>query len=290
MPRRRTKLLALPTTLLLLAAAGGCAKLPKQSHSLFGPETPDAVALDVFFVSYPFGDEAVNGPLFSEIDPQEIPLDVRQRLAANGFVAGIVGGQLPPIVGQLLHLADRPPDETLPTVDVLHPPRVRRQLLKTFRPEDPATLITSGAKDPHAMLTVLYNDDDPPAVRGGKYTNAKTVFSTRIVPQDDGRVRLELLPTIEYGEPRQQWVPGEGSFEMKVASPRKTFDQLQLAAALSPGQVLVIGCRTDPPGSLGYQFFTQRYADRLEQVVLLIRLAQARPAELFAEDQPDDDP
>ncbi|HEX5445116.1 MAG TPA: hypothetical protein VFW87_14855 [Pirellulales bacterium] len=284
--RRRLLSLALGAPLALLAI-GGCAKLPKQAGSLFGPEAADAVALDVFFVGYPFGDETINGPLFSEIDQQEIPLDVRERLAANGFIAGVLGGQLPPIVGELLHLADLPPAEHPPTVDLVNPPHVRRQLLKTFRVDDPASLITSGGKEPHALLTLLYRDEgQPPAVRGWSLRNAKTILSTKIEPQDDGRVRLELMPAVEHGEARREIVPSEGGLTIKMAPPRKTFDQLRLAAALSPGQMMVIGCRADRPGSLGDQFFTQRYSDRLEQIVLLIRLAQARPAELFAEPTP----
>ncbi|HJT30748.1 MAG TPA: hypothetical protein VJ783_01690 [Pirellulales bacterium] len=281
-----------------MLAAIGCAKLPAHRGSHFAPETSDAVALDVFFVSYPFGDETVNSPLFAEIDPQEIPLDVRRRLADNGFLAGIVGGQLPPIVGELLQLADSPPadhppdtsppNDSLPVVDVAHRPRVRRQLLKTFHADDPASLLTSGKKEAHSVLTVLFRDDgDPPAVRGGRYYNAKTILSTKIEPQGDGRVQLELLPVVEHGEPRRDIVAGDGGFTVKVAAPRKTFDTLRMAATLSPGQILVVSCRTDRPGSLGHQFFTQRFSDRLEQVVLLIRLAQARPAELFAEETSD---
>lgn len=280
---------------LSVLAAVGCAKLPAHRGSPFAPEAADAVALDVFFVSYPFGDESINDPLLAEIDPQEIPLDVRRRLADNGFVAGTVGGQLPPIVGELLQLADQPPDgpppdasppgDGLPVVDVAHRPRVRRQLLKTFHADDPASLLTSGKKEAHSVLNVLFRDDgDPPAVRGGRYVNAKTILSTKIEPQDDGRVKLELLPVVEHGEPRRDIVAGDGGFTVKVAAPRKTFDALRLAATLSPGQMLVVGCRTDRPGSLGHQFFTQRFSDRLEQVVLLIRLAQARPVELFAEE------
>ena len=289
MPRRRRTLsFACLAPLGLLAALGGCAKLPARTGSPFAPESAGAVALDVFFVSYPFGDETVNDPLLAEIDPQEIPLDVRQRLADNGFVAGIIGGQLPPIVGELLHLADVPPDDHPPIVDVAHRPVVRRQLLKMFRADDPASLVTSGAKEPHALLTVLYRDDgDPPAVTGGRFRNAKTVLSTQIEPQGDGRVRLDLLPVVEHGEPRRDVVPGNGTLTIKFASPRKTFDPLRLAATLSPGQMLVVSCRADCPGSLGHQFFTQRFSDRLEQVALLIRLAQARPAELFTEENLD---
>lgn len=303
--RRRLPPLAWLAPLGMLATMGmlaamGCAKLPTHRGSPFALETSDAVALDVFFVSYPFGDESINGQIFAEIDPQEIPLDVRRRLADNGFMAGIVGGQLPPIVGELLQLADQPPgepppdasrpDDSLPVVDVAHRPRVRRQLLKTFHADDPASLLTSGKKEPHSVLNVLFRDDgDPPAVRGGRYVNAKTILSTKIEPQGDGRVKLELLPVVEHGEPRRDIVAGDGGFTVKVAAPRKTFDGLRLAAMLSPGQMLVMGCRTDRPGSLGHQFFTQRFSDRLEQVVLLIRLAQARPAELFTEEISDAD-
>jgi hypothetical protein len=40
---------------------------------------------------------------------------------------------------------------------------------------------------------------------------------------------------------------------------------------LSPGQAIVLGTRTDRPGSVGHYFFTEAQAGQLEQKLMLVR-------------------
>ena len=55
---------------------------------------------------------------------------------------------------------------------------------------------------------------------------------------------------------------------------------------LSPGQILVITCLPERPGSLGYQYFTEQMPDNVVQKLLLIRLAQTRYDDLFVTEAP----
>src|SRR5215469_16507253 len=91
-------------TIALLAVAAGCTKLPKNTSLMPATAVGDHVALELFFVRVPLGDQTVLQPLWSDVDEQMIPLDVRRRLAANGFVAGQIGGQLPAAVTDLLKI------------------------------------------------------------------------------------------------------------------------------------------------------------------------------------------
>ena len=57
--------------------------------------TPGSVAVDIVFVRCPLGDPAVNEKMWEEIDEQHFPAELRQRLARNGFRAGVIGAQFP---------------------------------------------------------------------------------------------------------------------------------------------------------------------------------------------------
>src|SRR5262245_52312383 len=62
----------------------------------------DAVTLQVFFARCAVGDSELNGPLWNELDEQELPAALRRNLAANGFRAGLVGIQVPMSLSRLL--------------------------------------------------------------------------------------------------------------------------------------------------------------------------------------------
>ena len=83
--------------LLAVLAMAGCNTPLRQAKSPLLPAqmSPDSVMLDIFFIRFPFGDPAVNEKLWEEIDEQQFSPDLRDRLARNGFRAGLVNGQTP---------------------------------------------------------------------------------------------------------------------------------------------------------------------------------------------------
>lgn len=278
---------ALP--LVLATVAAGCARMPKSSSLLDAPAAADHVALELFFVSMPPGDSAVSQGLWSSVDEQAIDLSVRRRLAANGFVVGRVGGQLPTAVTDLLQVSDDAPMQPVdqPTVIVgTKAPVVHRKLIDVYQIDTPNRIVVTGERERHAKLVVLYRDEEEGgAVRGQTLPNARGSFLTKVLPQPDGRVKLDIVPEIEYGEPRRDFAPGEGgALTMLVAPPRQTYDGLRLAVSLLPGEMLVFGCRSDRPGSLGQQFLTERQSDALNQVVVLMRVLQGKSDDLFHDD------
>jgi hypothetical protein len=272
---------------LVLAAGGGCAKLPSHAkRPIGGARPPGGVALELFFVRYRAGDASVNTPLWSSVDDQQLPVDLRRRLAANGFLAGTLAAQPPPVIERLLNLDEHAAvSDTPPVIDPSRPSKVKHRLLEIYRREASSQIVLKGDKEPLPELTVLYSDEQ--AVRGRTFENAKGVFVTKVEPQPDGRVTLQLTPEIEYGEARQKMSPRDGGYTMSFVAPHKTFDDLRLSVTLSPGEMLVVGCRDDRLASLGYQLFTQRDDESLDQVLLLVRLAHAGSSELFADGVPE---
>lgn len=273
----------------MLAAGAGCAKLPSRAkHGLSGARPPGGVALELFFVRYRAGDASINTPLWSSVDDQQLPVDLRRRLAANGFLVGTVAAQPPAVIERLLNLDEHAAVSDMPPViDPSRPSKVKHRLLEIYRQEAPSKIVLKGDKEPLPELTVFYRDEDEPAVRGWTFENAKGVFVAKVEPQPDGRVTLQLTPEIEHGEPRQKVLARDGGYTMNFVAPHQTFDDLRLSVSLSPGEMLVVGCRDDRLASLGYQLFTQRDDESLEQVVLLVRLAHAGSGELFGEGAPE---
>lgn len=273
----------------LALAGGGCAKLPSHAkRALSGARPPGGVALELFFVRYRAGDASVNAPLWSSVDDQQLPFDLRRRLAANGFLVGTVAAQPPPVIERLLNLDEHAAvSDAPPVIDPSRPAKVKHRLLEIYRQEASSKIVLKGDKEPLPELAVLYRDEVEPAVRGWTFENAKGVFVAKVEPQPDGRVTLQLTPEIEHGEPRQQMLARDGGYTMSFVAPHKTFDDLRLSVTLSPGEMLVVGCRDDRLASLGYQLFTHRDDESLDQVVLLVRLSHVGSSDLFAEGVPE---
>ena len=120
---------------------------------------------------------------------------------------------------------------------------------------------------------------------GQTYDDAQGVFAAKSFPQPDGRVRLELVPELHHDQPRQRWVGSQGMLRLETGRAKQVYDDMTLTADLSPGAMLVLSSLPNRPGSLGHHFFTQSDG-RLEQKLLLIRLAQTQHDGLFAPPEP----
>lgn len=284
-----------PTAVLLaVMAAAGCTQLPKNTALLAGTSSSDHVALEVFFVRIPLDDQSVLPQLYSGIDEQAIPLKTRRRLAENGFIVGQVGGQLPDAVSDLLKISDdapTPDPRQLTVLNVTKPAPVRRKRIDIYQVETPNRIVVTGDRQRHEKLIVLYRDevDETQAVCGWTFVNARGSLLTKVHPQSDGRVTLEIVPEVEYGEEHMQPTPQEGgAWTMVSAFPHRTFNGLRFASNVSPGDMLIMSCLADRPGSLGQQFFTERQDDVVNQIVLFIRVVQGKTDGLFS-DQPRDE-
>jgi hypothetical protein len=103
----------------------------------------------------------------------------------------------------------------------------------------------------------------------------------------DRRVKVQLTPELHYGEPRQQWVSDDGMLRPQAGKPKRVFDRLAFEAALAPGQMLVLTCLPDRPGTLGQYFFTEPLNTssaedpQMQQKLTVVRLADTRYSDLF---------
>jgi hypothetical protein len=270
--------------LALLAIAGCTTPLPKGKSPLGPPQmSPDSVVLEMFFVRFPFGDHDVDEKLWEQIDEQPLAPDLRERLTRNGFRVGLLGGNMPDELSKLLELSGKPaPTGQLDGAKVENlesEPRVVRRHLQ-LRAGQRSEILASAV---YPQLPVLVSASGQ--LSGQTYSDAQGIFAVKSFPQPDGRVRLELVPELHHGQPRQRWVGGQGMLRLEAGRSKQVYDDMTLTADLAPGAMLVLSSLSNHPGSLGHHFFTQSDG-RLEQKLLVIRLAQTQHDGLFAPPEP----
>ncbi len=246
--------------------------------------SPDACALEIFFVRFPLGDVEANDLLWREIDEQHFSTETRRQLARHGFRVGLVAGQIPVTLSQLLNIEDdAAPAGTASQVDLEElesgPKVVRRHL--QLRPGGHSEIVASGIYD---ELTVLLCE--PGGVCGRSYAKAQGMFTVRAVPQCDGRVTVDLVPELQYGEPGKRWIGAQGMWRLDTGRDKRVFENLTLAANLAAGEILVMTSLPQRLGSLGHYFFTDDKSGQPEQKLLLVRLAQTQHDGLFSESEP----
>ena len=267
---------------LVLPLAVGC-KLwsdkgtPGKSPLRPATAAPDSVALEIFFARFPHGDAELNGPTWNEIDEMQLPGPLRRDLRRNGFRVGLVGGTMPDAIARLLKLEDRPPadDSLWQKVDVEHEPTVTRKITQ-IRSGRHGQIVTSRI---YSRLPLLRYEDGQ--VRGRDLAQAQCLLAVTPTIEGDGRVRLELLPEVHHGLMRQSWSYQNGILRPEITRPKEVLDRLRITTTLAPGQMLVLTSLPDRPGSLGHYFFTDESSRGQEQKMLIVRLPQVPPSDLF---------
>jgi hypothetical protein len=279
MPFRLGWIIALLPALLAIA---GCTKPLIKGHSPLAPArmSPDSCVLDVFFVRAPFGDARANEELWRELDEQVLAADLRERLMRNGFRVGVVDGQIPVVLSELMELGDKtaPSDEIKGSniTELDSKSTVARQHMQ-LNPGRTGEIMVSGL---YEQLPVLLADSH--SLGGDTYNQAQAVYNLKAFPTPDGRVRLDLTPEVQHDQPRQRRIEDQGVLRFDFNKPKRVFDDLAITAKLSPGGMLVLTSLPNLPGSLGHYFFTETETEgRLHQKLLIIRLSQTQCDGLF---------
>lgn len=270
--------------LATLTVLGCTTPIQKGKSPLMPPRmSANTVVLDVFCVRFPFGDPEANETLWEEIDEQQFPTDVRERWNRNGFRVGIVTGQLPVALSNLLELADKPAPngdrESTIVQNVNAQPRVVVRHIQ-LPPRRRCEINASGIIDQASLL--LWDNG---MVSGQIYDQAQGLFAAQAVPQPDGRVRLELMPELHHDQARPNWIADRGMIRLDSSRPKRVFDNMTVSADLAAGASVVITCLPDKPGSLGYHFLTDKN-NGLEQRLIMVRLSQTQHNGLFDATEP----
>jgi hypothetical protein len=249
----------------------------KESFLARPQMNPGSCAVEIFFVRFPVGSPVGNEDLWREVDETRVPAETRQLLWANGLRVGVVGIGLTPAVVSLLGLKgseegdkqDLPPVSLAGNLTVAKrhlqlPPRERREVLL-------------GPIAEHLTLLVA----EKRGVRGRTFEQGQPVLALMWSPLSHGRICLQVTPEVTFGQPQTRYSAIEGHFRLDVVRPRESFLDLQVAVPLNPGEMLVVGCAPDRPGTLGYRFFVQE----TDQKVVIFRPSQIQHDDLFCPEE-----
>jgi hypothetical protein len=242
----------------------------------------DTVGLEIVFLKLPVDGDSQIAPMWNEIDETHLPTDLRRSLSANGIRTGRFGSHMPAPLKQMVDELVFPGAEGAdPAVKVgAGPIHTCRQLQS--RTGQRSELLASEILPEIAVL----RSNPEGQIVGNTYHNAQCVWALKTFPQGDGRVRLQLTPEVQYGEPRNRWVgQGTGIFRQVSGRSQKSFDDMQIDTHLTPGQTLVLS-GTDQLTGLAQHFFSAGEPARTQgKKLLLIRLARTQYDDLFSAEQ-----
>lgn len=271
-------------SLLAILAVSGCAPIgvtttAKSSATLpVGRLAPDAVVLDIAFVSFGTGEAEPYYAIWNEADEQPLEPELRRSLDTNGLRVGLIGQHLPSELQTLLDAKPKLAESlTQGEISELDVDGGRQHL--PVRAGHRAILKASSV---YPNLPVLISEDG--RLRGQQLTEARCIFSLKSYPQGDGRVKLVLTPEIEHGAAKTKWVGGEGMLIQQTGQDRLVLDRLRFEAVLRPGESMLVGPTAENKG-LGEYFFANSGGKNAHRRLLLVRFSQSQFDDLFAREQ-----
>jgi len=264
---------------LALLVAGGCrgglrsdaSSEPAATVASDRPRAaPKTIPLELVFVRHETNDPVLRDELWNLADEQVFDEPLRRRLQANGLRAGVITAQLPPHIAERFLPPSVAPGESLPAALPDNPALVRH-LLRLLPGRSSDVMAATGLDE----LVLLEHDGE--SVRGRTYHDASTLFALRSWPAADGRVRLNLAPTIKHGPMERSWVGEEGMFRLEAGQRRDALAGLTFEATVPTGSMIIVGCGGEPASTAGDAFFRDRAGARSGQRLLAIRpLAHAQ--------------
>ncbi len=242
--------------------------------------SPDQVTLEIFQVRIPGDDKLLVDELWQASDEQRLDVEVRNRLVANGFRAGVINGALPDRLARSLNLQSEMPEAETDRIITGEnaAPRVVRRVLQLKRREHASIQ----ASELQAEAIVFLNTEN--GLQGRTYEQVQGVYSLQAESVSGQKVAIEVTPELHHGELKNRYTGSDqGVLLMTTSRERKVFDQLKLNLNLSSGEFLVISGVADSSSSLGSAFHDSQQSGAAAQKLVLVRLLQVPPSEILAD-------
>lgn len=238
--------------LVLIASVGGCAKWdqpPKKSGLVLpkGRVAADAVGIELGVAQLDSTQTETFEEFWTDLDQQELPLELRKRLDQNGIRAAIMSPSPPAILRALLEPKPIKLDELTELEKQLHEEgllRKKNRMITHERVSNREGQVRSVTiSDHHPEASWIVRNGDKQTVGFGK--SVQGLFSVTTYPQGDGSVRLVVQPEIRHGESRHRIGVVEHSFLMSRSQAVTKVDDLKFDVTLRPGETMVLAPTSD---------------------------------------------
>lgn len=258
-----------------LASFSGCASLVTggwQSDEPLPLSEPEprsevkTIPLETRWVRHPSDDPLLVEELWSAVDEQALPRDLRERLAANGLRAGLVPWPLPPeLAERCAYVEEVRETAEQPAADDPLVPDVARQVLRLLPGRHSEVVATPATTE----MVVLVRDQD--RVCGTTYQHATAVFELTATAAADGKTAVSLVPVIKHGDRRREWIGEEGVFRLEAGQCREHLERLEIDLELADNAILVVTAAGPRSSTVGDAFFRGRNLPRTPQQTLIVR-------------------
>jgi hypothetical protein len=221
---------------------------------------PKRCLLKVAILNRPFSEPAINDLVWRVADEQIVPPAERRGWEVNGLRVGRVIGELPAELDAILR------DTT---------PQKKVNPSSFFVESGEQTLIS--VSEPVPQASILFNRDE--RAFGRDFNDASGFLRVTVRHEGAHGVSLRLVPEIHHGPIQRmfQAVPNAASlmpqeFRINDGQQEETLRDLPANLVLEPGEVAVIGCRTEQRRTLGSFLFTQAeaHSDERHQKLILV--------------------
>jgi len=241
--------------------------------------SPDSVILEIAFVHVTPAANQADATLWHDINTVPLPWQTHKKLSLNGIRCGLIAGQLPDSLQQLIQADKNTLDLQDLNGNLEHDLQGRNQRIHSRAGRRGQIILNN-----QILPTVHLVTRDGDYSSGETFHQAQCVLEIRTYPQGDGRVRVQLTPEIQHGHLKSQFVGHDGSWLINNDRETRSFDSLAMEVTMTPGESLLLSCTPNVKG-LGQQMFVDGKNDSDTQYLVLIRLAQTQFDDLFAPDK-----
>lgn len=272
-----------------LAALGlcsfmGCARWRREGddekNGLPSPQiSRNVVVVEVAFVRVT---ETLAGPireLWQRTDEQNLSVELRRELYANGLRVGTVGTELPSVLRQALEEQELTAAEVAKDPEALDNPTARQYRLQCRAGKIIPLIVSPNTRD----RTILLREGD--AVRGQTFVDSQCILELEASPLNNGMASVHLIPMVEFGEAKNRPVGENGVWQVGIRKEQRRFSNLSMAMHLRPGETVMLTA-TEPAHGLGGAFMAGDDQSATTRIVL-VRLAQTQGDGVF-DRQPSD--
>lgn len=226
----------------------------------------NSIELDIVFVDRPVSDPLLGKSLWREVD-QVGTLSAEQRATIReaGIVVGHVGSSPPDALQSLLNLTDQELERQRREANDIPKTAARRVAL----PAGTDTEVWSNEAVAQRLVT-------QPDGKKLDLANARGLLRLRAERSQDGWARIDFTPELHHGQTSTRPFAAATGWMYRTTQEVIPYFAQQFSANLNVGEMLVLTCDRERPGTLGQSLFQFEDGTGLKQRLVVVRLAELR--------------